>query len=99
MLIKLADLRWRQQRNRPPHLVGKVANFWLLLVGRHNPAPADPDFALFIGKWPATTDAKPLPPVWDAIRKRWIGPAEPDYPGGFYDDTANAIADLEELKQ
>jgi hypothetical protein len=83
MLVRLCDLRWRQQRNRPPHLVGKVAGFWLLLVGRHNPAPGDPDFTLFIGKWPATTDAKPLPAIWDALAKRWIGPAEPDYPGGF----------------
>jgi hypothetical protein len=47
------------------------------------------------GRWPATTDAKPLPPVWDAQRTRWIGPAEPDYPDGFYDDIVEAVADLE----
>jgi hypothetical protein len=40
-------------------------------------------------------DAKPLPPVWDAVAKRWIGLAEPDYPSGFYDDIAEAVADLE----
>jgi hypothetical protein len=94
MLIRLTDLRWRQRRNRPPHLVGKVAGFDLLIVGRHNPAPDQPDFTVFIGRMPNTLGSKPLPPVWDPERTRWIGPAEPDYPG-FYDDTEEAIADLE----
>jgi hypothetical protein len=95
MLIKLTELRWRQRRDRPPYLVGQVGGFDLLLVGRHNPAPGDPDFTMFIGRFPSTIGVKPLPPVWDAQRTRWIGPAEPDYPGGFYDDTDQAVADLE----
>jgi hypothetical protein len=95
MLIRLADMRWRQRRNRPPVLVGQVAGFWLMLVGRHGPAPGEPDFTLFISKYPWTTGAKPtLPPVWDAKNARWIGPASEDYPS-FYDDTDEAIADLE----
>ena len=74
MLIKLADLRWHQRRNRPPYLVGNAAGFDLLLVGRHNPAPGEPDFTLLIGRFKTTTGAKPLPPIWDDQAKRWIGP-------------------------
>jgi hypothetical protein len=96
MLVKLADLHWRQGRDRPPHLIGKVADFWLPITGRSNPIPGQPDFTLFIGRWPATLDAKPLQPVWDAVSERWVGPAEPDHPGGFYDDIADAVADFEE---
>jgi hypothetical protein len=94
MLIRLCELRWRQRRNRPPYLVGQAAAFDLLIVGRHKPTPGEPDFTVFIGRLPTTTGAKPLPPVWDPERTRWIGPAEPDYPGGFYDDADEAIADL-----
>jgi hypothetical protein len=95
MLIRLCELRWRQRRDRSPYLIGNVAGFDLLIAGRHNPAPGEPDFTMFIGKWPTTTGAKPLPPVWDAANTRWIGPAEPDYASGFYDDTDQAIVDLE----
>jgi hypothetical protein len=63
MLVKLADLHWRQRRDRPPNLVGRVAGFDSLIVSRSKPAPGAPDFILFIGKVPTTTDAKPLPPV------------------------------------
>ena len=94
MLIKLADLRWHQRRNRPPYLVGNAAGFDLLLVGRHNPAPGEPDFTLLIGRFKTTTGAKPLPPIWDDQAKRWIGPDNEAYPG-FYDDTIAAVADLE----
>jgi hypothetical protein len=94
MMLKLTDLRWRSTRNRPPYLVGNVAGFDLLLVGRHKPAPGEPDFVLFIGKYPTTTGSKPLPPIWNAEKARWIGPENEAYPG-FYDDTAAAIADLE----
>jgi hypothetical protein len=66
MLIKLADLRWRQQRDRPPHLIGKVAGFLLLLAGRHNPAPGDPDFTLLSASgrrrrmpWPSVGSGRP----------------------------------------
>jgi hypothetical protein len=93
MLIKLADLHWRQRRDRLPYLVGRVAGYDLLIVGRHNPAPGDSDFVLFVGKLPNTLGSKPLPPVWDPERTRWTGPAEPDYPE-FYDDTEEAVADL-----
>jgi hypothetical protein len=63
MLINLADLHSRQRRDRPPYLVGKIGRFHLLMVGHHKPAPGEPDFSLFIGRFPSTTDAKPLPPV------------------------------------
>jgi hypothetical protein len=95
MLVKLADLRWRQNRDRPPYLVGRAAGYDLLIVGRSNPAPGQPDFTMFVCRIPTTTGAKPLPPVWDPVQTRWIGPAEPDYPGGFYDDVEEAVADLE----
>jgi hypothetical protein len=94
MLIKLANLRWHQRRNRPPYLVGNAAGFDFLLVGRHSPPPGEPDFTLFVGRFPTTTGAKPLPPIWDPEKTRWIGPENENYPG-FYDDTAAAIADLE----
>jgi hypothetical protein len=95
MLIRLCEMRWRQHRNRPPVLVGKVADFWLMLVGRHKPIDGQPDFTLFISPRPVTTDAKPtLPPIWDAEKARWIGPDNPDYPD-FYDDFKEAVADLE----
>jgi hypothetical protein len=95
MLIKLADLRWRQRRNRPPYLVGNAAGFDLLMVGRHNPQPGTPDFVMFIGRFPTTTASRPLPPVWDPEKARWISPESADYPDGFYDDVAEAVADLE----
>jgi hypothetical protein len=98
MLVKLTDLRWCQRRNRPPYLVGNVAGFDLLLVGRHRPAPGEPDFVLFVGRVPTTTGAKPLPPIWDAEAKRWIGPENEAYPG-FYDDVVEAVADLVESER
>jgi hypothetical protein len=82
MLTKLCDLKWFQRRNRPPCLVGSVGGFQLLLVGRHKPAPGEPDFTLLIGRHPADSERRALPPVWDDVRKCWIGPREPDYPGG-----------------
>jgi hypothetical protein len=95
MLVKLADLYRRQRRRtRQPFLVGKVGDFCLILVDRHDPKPGDPIATLFMGpKSETAAENKPLPPVWDAKRSQWIGPAHPDYPG-FYDDTAAAVADL-----
>jgi hypothetical protein len=58
MLVKLADLHWRKRRDRPPVLVGHVAGFDLLIVGRHHPAPGKPDFTLLIGRVPTTTGAR-----------------------------------------
>ena len=49
---------------------------------------------MFIGREPSSPTAKPLPPVWDAVNTKWIGPDCPEYPG-FYDDTEEAVADLE----
>jgi hypothetical protein len=94
MFVKLADLRWYQRRKRRPCLIGKAAGFDLLIVGRNNPVPGGPDFTVFVGRFPSTTDSKPLPLVWDPVRTRWIGPVEPDYPDGFFDDFNEAVADL-----
>ena len=94
MLIKLVDLYRRQQRDRQPYLVGRVAEFWLLATKRHDPQPGQPTHTLFISGFPQLASAKPLPPVWDAKRTRWVGPGEPDYPG-FYDDFAEAVRDLD----
>ena len=33
-MIKLADLRWRQRRGPSDVLVGKVGDFWLMVVPR-----------------------------------------------------------------
>jgi hypothetical protein len=93
MLIKLADLHWRQRRSRPHCLVGNAAGFDLLIVGRHSPVPGKPDFTLF-GRFPRTTNASILPPIWDAKLARWIGPENENYPG-FYDDVRQAVADRE----
>ena len=95
MLVKLADLHRRQRRkSRQPCLLGKVGDFWLMMVDRHDPKPGEPVATLFIGAMStAGSDNKPLPPVWDDQAGKWIGPAHPDYPG-FYDDTRAAIRDL-----
>jgi hypothetical protein len=95
MLIKLADLHRRQRRQtRQPYLIGKAGEFWLMIIDRHDPKPGDPIATLFIGAVStAGADNKPLPPVWDAAKGEWIGPAHPDYLC-FYDDTAAAVRGL-----
>ena len=87
MLIKLVDLfRCQRRATRQPYLIGKVGEFWIMLIDRHEPKADEPVATLFIGGMLTAKDNKPLPPVWDAKAGVWIGPAHPDYPG-FYDDT------------
>jgi hypothetical protein len=76
MLIRLCDLRWRQIRDRRPVLVGKVGHHRLTLVQRNQIGINGEAAALSIGSEAATDpSAKPLPPIWDAERAKWIGPA------------------------
>jgi hypothetical protein len=92
MLIKLADLRWRQVRR--PVLVGKVGQHWLMIVQRNQIGINGEAATLFIGpESTAGADNKPLPPIWDAQNAKWIGPASSVYPG-FYDDSSEFVRDL-----
>ena len=89
MLIKLADLRWRQIRNRRPVLVGKVGQHWLMIIQRNEVGINGESATAFIGPESETaSNNKPLSPVWDAKNAKWIGPGSEDY------DTREAIAEL-----
>jgi hypothetical protein len=35
-MIRLCDLRWRRRRSPSDILVGKIGDFWLMLVPRHH---------------------------------------------------------------
>jgi hypothetical protein len=55
---KLADLHWRKRRKPTDTLVGKVADFWIMVVPRH-PRPSDvgirdlPSATVFISTSPS----------------------------------------------
>ena len=40
-MIKLCDLRWRRRRAPSDVLVGKVGDFWLMVVPRHRQVGPD----------------------------------------------------------
>ena len=65
MLIKLADLKWRQTRDRKPVLVGKAGQYWIMIISRNQTDLSGVAATMFIG--PESTAGavnKPLPPIW-----------------------------------
>ena len=67
-MIRLCVLRWRRRRGPRDVLVGKVADFWILVVprsgreiGRDDAAHDLPYASVFISAGPPPFDGPPLP--------------------------------------